>query len=617
MPSRPTYESFVDMPEGIKAFFTQQADKVYNPIIQDYKLPEKDFFASVERPVLQSTFGFVSIADAVQQIVKNCSTSVPDEVQRKKMVEALLQGIFWPLRDLFGEELVVYLREQKIETANWSPERVLFRPVSFSGAASEIINRLGLYSMGQQTRTVLRQFVNDYVAQKMVPSQIKEAMMRAPDFGGLGFDDKTADKALAVLQSFKDNGLEILSEEAYGDYLSEQTVRIAESLRQPNPQEAEDQQEIASIRATQAAPPKVLTELDKAVEAAIAGIPDKPTDEYLANRLRNVVSSRLRDVRNANELLSLLQRDSKVGGMGLDREKANAWSALIENAYKEHRGGIESEERGKLEVQLAEQKRKIEDRRHQEAEAHAKWYQEKIKSRQTQEQERLKLAEAFKKGFQQPAPAVEQRAAATEKKELGELVVVAAGKGPSGLSGPSSPSGGEVDGGKKVEGWKGGKTEGQRAAMPGTQDAGRATTPAPVVKVSAVTAQMATQAAGIPKPVDGVRQVAPHLQSLSGELGSFTLSQFRRLGKTPQEATVKLLQRFETLKEESFENKMNGVRSWQQSPVMKAYLDLVAKSFKEGKPISQIADAERAAGKDTLNREEIEALIQMNNQLHF
>ncbi len=611
MPSRPTYESFVDMPEGIKVFFTHQADNVYNPIIQDYKLPEREFFAAVERPILQSTFGFVPVADAIKQIDANVANWIPDQAQRLTMCQELLKGIFWPLRELFGDELVTYLRGNDIDASGWPPAKVLFKPVSYSGAASEIINRLGLYSMGQQTRTALRQMVSDFVDQKLVASQIKEAMLRTPDFGGLGFDEKTAEKAMATLQDFKDNGLEILSEEAYGEYLNEQTAKLAKSLREPTANENEDEQEIATIRAAQSVPPKVLTELDRAVEAAYQAVPDKPENEYLQSRLRNVISSRLRDVRNANELVSLLQRDSKVGGMGLDRDRSMAWSAIIEAAYKDHRASIETEEKGKLELQLAEQKRKIEDRRRQEAEAHAKWYQEKIQTRQAQEQERLNLAEALKKGFQTQVPAVEQKAAAAEKRVLGELVPAPAATVQT-LKANIEPPKREIPLNLPLTR----EISGARLSPPLSKGAEGDLSQ---VKVSPVTAQMAAQAVGGPRPVDGVQPVAgaPKLQSLSGELGSFSLAQFRRLGKTPQESTAKILQRFETLKEESFENRMNGIRSWQQSPVMKAYLELVAKSFKTGKPIAQIAELERSGGKDTLTPEEIEALVQMNNQLHF
>ncbi len=602
----------MDMPQGIQNFFMEAVDTAYDSLLKDYSLSPEKLFDDVEKPILMCALGAKNVGLTFSELDTMLKTYNLDDAKRKAALEFLLKNVFWPLRDFYGDELTVYLREQKIESSSWPQTRVLYRPVSFSGVASEIVNRLGLYSMGQNVRTQLRQFVSDYVNQKSVPSQIKEAMMRTPDFGGLGFDEKAADKALEILQGFKTAGLEILTEEAYADYLNAQTSKLAQSLRQPSGQEAAEQAEIATIRAAQPAPPRIVTELDKAVQAAIEAIPDRPTDAYLANRLQNVVSSRLRDVRNAGELLSLLQRDSKVGGMGLDRDKANAWSAIIEKAYQEHRGQIESEERGKLETQLAEQKRKIEDRRRQEAETHAKWYQEKIKSRQAQEQERLKLAEAIKKGWQTqaPPPPVEQKAAAAEKKELGELVPATGGVG-----GRTSDVG---SGQGVVESQKSKVATGTVGMQPATRDAGRGTVE-PVVKVSAVTAQMAAQAAGAPKPVDGVKPSvgAPKLQGLVGELANLSLPQFRRMGKTPQEATAKILQRLETLKQESFENKMNGVRSWQQSPVMKAYMELVAKSFKSGKPIAQIAETERSAGKDTLTPEEIEALVSMNNQLHF
>jgi hypothetical protein len=282
-----------------------------------------------------------------------------------------------------------------------------------------------------------------------------------------------------------------------------------------------------------------------------------------------------------------------VGGLDLDRETAEAWSKIIEEAYADFHGGIEAEEKQKLDTQLVEQKRKIEERRQQEAQEHAKWYEEKIKKRQSAESERKDLAVALKKGLESKAPhPLDIKNQMAEKKQYGELVpalaVVSAQSSvlsrPTGTAGPS----------------------------PGPVAAVKA----PTVKVSAVTADMAREVK--PLTVDGVRPVtAPKLLGLVDELKGMTLSSFRRMGKTPQDAAAKISQRFGTLNEESFDHRVSGIRAWQTSPVMKIYMNLVAESFKQGKPIAQVAETQRKAGMDTLTRDEIEALINLNNSLHF
>ena len=580
MAKRKVYETFVDLPQGVQDFFMREVDNVYDPLIKDFKLPEDQFFKLIEDPILQTVFNYRTLEKALADIKINLTALKISDEDQAKIVERLLQGVFWPLRGFFADELTAYLSANKIDTRAWSLTQVLFKPVSFSGAASEVINRLALYSLGKQARVRLRDLIAKFSKGEILPDQLKEAMMRLPDFGGLGFDDKTASRAVSIITELG-SSVKFISEEDYSDLLAEESKRS--TLK--SPEHEEDANEIATIKAGMPAPPKVVTELDKAVDATWEKIENKPNDAYLARRLKNIISSRLRDVRSSNELLGLLQRDVKVGGMGLDREQSSALAAQIEKAYKEYRGSIEAEEKQKMEQQMIEQKRKIEERRKQEAEAHAKWYAEKIKSREVAEESKKKLAEALKKEMITQLHPVDIKSQAEEEKRFGEMVAI---KEP--VKAPTKSVDKEVPAVIAPE-----KTR--------------------TVRVSATTAVMAESELSKNR-VDGVR-AAPKLQSLVGELGNLTLTQFRRLGKTPLEATQKIIQRIETLEKESFEQKVSGIRAWQTSPVMKAYLVLVSESFKTGRPIAQVAEDERSKNKDTLTRDEIEALIQLNNQLHF
>lgn len=572
MPRRKVYERFIDLPQGVQDFFMEKADDIYIDLIEKYNLSKEHFFEMIETPVLNATLGIKTVPDALNGLFQNLISAKLDKNSMRAIIKALLEKIFWPLRDLFEDELKSYLVELGVETATWPQERVLFKPISYSGAVSEILNRLNMGSLGKQARAAMRDVIAKYSKGELVPTQIIETMVRLPEFGGLGFDKETANKALVEIQNLSKQ-VEFLTEEEYADQLSNKTVKM-HGKSSAESEAIEDEAEIKSIREAMPKEPKVLTVLDEAVKAALAACPNKPKDEYLERRLENVISSRLRDVRNSTELLQLLQRDTKVGGLGLDREQAQTIAATIEKVYQDFHGRIESEEKKKLDKQLTAQRQKIEERRLQEASEHAKWYQEKIKAKQEHDIEQKQFAEALKVGLGKKSELkhpVQAASDAKEKQRYGQLVPVAQ-KAPA-------------------------------MAMAGAAGS---------VKVSLATAKMAAS----PTTIDGIRGV-PRPSGLQGELEGLTLQQFRRMGASPAEAIKKILERMETLRQDSLEKKVAGIRAWQSSPVMKMYLGLVAESFKNQKPIGEIAEAKRKAGEDSLTRDEIEALIQLNNQLHF
>ena len=575
------YSSFSDLPENIQNFLLHDADAVFNDLIDSYNLPEDGYFDGIDAPILDSVMGLATFEQALARIGGYLMANVKDRPAQQDILVRLLSQVFWPLRDVYGNDLIGFLQEEKVDTSGWTQKKILFKPLSYNGAVSELVNHLGLYSSGQQERTKLKDLLVSFVKGVRVADQLKEIMVRPAEMGGLGFDQKMADKAVNFIKELNQT-VKILDEKSYSDYLaSEMQPARTQELKDVNIPTQEVDQQIETIKAKLPPPPRAITELDKAVAATLERIPSKPTDEYLANRLQNVISSRLRDVRNSSELLGLLQRDSKVGGMGLDKVAAEEMSKIIETSYEEFRQKIESEEKGKLEVQLTEQKKKIEEKRKREAEEHAKWYEEKIKKRQAGEAETKQVAEAIKKGFESKIAAhpVDLKNAAIEKKQFGELV-------PAPLV-------------QKVQ---------TQLSKPQEQ--------AKTVKVSTVTAA----AAKIPSlRVDGVQRVsaAPKLSGLADEVGGMTLQSFRRLAKTPQEAAAKMKQRFDTLGEEGFEQKTTAIKAWQRSPLMKMYLDLVTQSFKAGKPIVEIAEERRKAGEDTLTRDEVEVLIDLNNNLHY
>lgn len=72
------------------------------------------------------------------------------------------------------------------------------------------------------------------------------------------------------------------------------------------------------------------------------------------------------------------------------------------------------------------------------------------------------------------------------------------------------------------------------------------------------------------------------------ELRAFSLTDFRRLGGTLEQKKLVILGKFETLKRDSFVLYMQGREAWYQSPLYRQYLQIIARSVNERKPVSTV-----------------------------
>lgn len=601
------------MPVGLRRFlFSKEFSDADSHLATTYHLkPEQ--VEKLGDAVMDTIFYDLSLAEGVVEIQKTVSPDPVPESQWKAFVADLVRLEFWPIRDLFGEELSFWLAEQQIGTGGWPTSRVLLKPLTYSAAATELSQRAGFSLMGPQLRERLRDLIVSKIKGVRIDAQIREVLMRQQDFGGLGLDAKQADATIFSLNEILQS-VEVMSENEFADWLAEETRKAQQGDDTEGEAEAgaiSDDPEIVAIKTKMSsAPPAPPTVLDQAVQRALENIPNKPTDEYLLRRLQNVVSSRLRDVRNQLELRQILLRDSKVGGVGLTQEQAEAVVAKVEEAYQASHASIMEDEKKKLDVQMAIQQQKIEERKKREAEEHAKWYQEKILAKKQAEERQSQAAERFRKQFvaasgpvspSQPLAPVDAKEKQREQQRFGEMVPAAAMGGVSPQADQAHP------------------------AMVVAH---------PEVKVSAVTAKLQDQVP-LQKPrMDGVTVPMPssmgsvglsslgqgsgvRLVGLMGELSELTLTEFRRMAKTPEEAVGKILQKLETLAQESFERRVEGVRAFQASPLQGAYMALVAESFRAGKPVAALADEKRAKGENTLSPQEIASIITLNSKLHF
>lgn len=101
------------------------------------------------------------------------------------------------------------------------------------------------------------------------------------------------------------------------------------------------------------------------------------------------------------------------------------------------------------------------------------------------------------------------------------------------------------------------------------------------------------------------------------ELRSLTLKDFRRLGDNPQAIKNELEEKISLLEEESFSEKIKGIKAWRSSPVYQNYLEIGQISISEGKSISQVIKELTAQGRPTLTLEEFDVIGDLSEELRF
>jgi len=97
------------------------------------------------------------------------------------------------------------------------------------------------------------------------------------------------------------------------------------------------------------------------------------------------------------------------------------------------------------------------------------------------------------------------------------------------------------------------------------------------------------------------------------EIGSFALADLRHLDVTPQAAGSKLLQKFETLREESYLLYMEGVKAWRQSPLYRQYQDVLLRALTGRQTVSQVLSESQE--REAMKLPEWGAVVRVNQSL--
>lgn len=259
-----------------------------------------------------------------------------------------------------------------------SVNRITLRPVSFGIAARRIASEAKISLLGEDGVQRLRDVLISFIKGVRSKEQVLDILQRKQIEGGLGFAKQQAQAFVEKMLDFLSK-TEVMSETAFADWL-QNDQRESES----------NQAEIASDAAKtgnkktegmmgERKERKMDPVLEESIDTCLKNVNIKrKLDEHLTTRLRNLISSRLRDVRNREQILMMLQREEKVGGMGFEPAESERIAVVIEQTYKNTRASVEEEAKSKIFKIQEEQKQKIAERKTRESEEHAQWYRDKV-----------------------------------------------------------------------------------------------------------------------------------------------------------------------------------------------------------------------------------------------
>ena len=114
--------------------------------------------------------------------------------------------------------------------------------------------------------------------------------------------------------------------------------------------------------------------------------------------------------------------------------------------------------------------------------------------------------------------------------------------------------------------------------------------------------------------MEDVKQV-PIVMDPIDELKYLNLINFRRISKNPNEAIVKIKLKIDLLFREKFSRGLEAVKAWRMSPVNQLYLMLGQNCIETNSDIDTIISSRKAQNKETLEKEEFEAIMDLNKGL--
>ncbi len=334
---------------------------------------------------------------------------------------------------------------------------------------------------------------------------------------------------------------------------------------------------VATAGGRSAKPSATVANLPALVDRVAAELNLNLADPELQKRLRQIVLSRFKDVRDVIETREALLRPLAQGGLGQTAAAADTVTRLLERRYQD--------------------------------------YGEKV--RQEHDQERISIeANVGSVGGAVPG-SVSSAAddAAASPRPLTPLPPQLAPQSPA-LPQPPAP---RSTGVRSTE----------NPVVPSTPPidrisdfefriANRPSVPQPTAAVSSlpISPPLSAPPQVLP-PVTGTERPRPKLIGPLEELQELTLTDFRQFDPDPVKAAHRIREKIMLLEQQSFGHKAAAIAAWRKSPVFSLYTRLAAGAMGAKLPLAQAIAQAESSGQEMLRVAEFEAVADLNRSLRF
>ena len=125
----------------------------------------------------------------------------------------------------------------------------------------------------------------------------------------------------------------------------------------------------------------------------------------------------------------------------------------------------------------------------------------------------------------------------------------------------------------------------------------------------------AVPASGAAKQKVADVKAPPRLVGVVDEIRALTIKDFRRLSQDPKEAVKRIYQKIQALEKESPTKKAEAIKAWKESDVYGLYLEIGQINL--GVDMNKLVEERKAVGKEYLTSEEFDALLDLSEKLRF
>lgn len=472
--------------------------------------------------------------------------------------EILVKGIDGKLYILKGDQLIAYTEQhKKVDEINY---------------ADKVEQILSQSKINFDNKVLQEQFYNIVLSRlKGVRDDLetKEYLIKSTGVGGLDLEEGKALNVLNLINKALEDGLKKEEEKISKKDLSTSPVR-PRALFEPEPQSRRHGREVKTEEGESVIVQKQISrqrELEKLVDQIITKI-KKDFSKDLEPRLRTIILTYLKDIRDRRETRDVLEKKVELGGMSFVPERAIKLVDFIDQ--------VEAESKKKDELL----KKESADSADKERPAVQKVVVPKIRELSPKIEKKKIAEEKVEKEYLAPPPP-----AIIEKKYI--------------FKKPVKPTIQFIKPKPVVEE----KSKIQSKIKP-------------IRPLDTVKAPIKAPSLQVKKPQIQDIKYKPKLVGPIDELKSLTVSDFRKLSSDPEVAVEKIQNKINLLDEESFIKKIKGIKAWQQSPINKVYLSIGQASILENKSIDQII-SEHQQNTNNLNKEEFNAIMELNKSLRF